>query len=143
MADRPRVVLDSGVLEGAMRSRRGASFAILPAVGTGRFEIAVSVPVILEYEEVLMRRAGEAGRHRAAVPEIIDYLCAVGRQQPVFFLWRPRLPDPDDDMVLELAVAAGCDAIVTHNRRDFEPARQFGIRVVSPAQFLNELGAIS
>lgn len=43
-------------------------------------------------------------------------------------------------MVLELAVAAGCDAIVTHNRRDFAPAKQFGVRVVSPAEFLEELG---
>jgi predicted nucleic acid-binding protein len=45
-------------------------------------------------------------------------------------------------MVLELAVAAGCDAIVTHNRRDFGPARQFGVRVLSPAEFLQEIGGV-
>ena len=89
MAERPRVVLDSNVLEAAMRSRRGASFAVLSAVGTGRFDIAVSVPLVLEYEEVLTRRVGEAGRTRSAVLDVIDYLCAVGKRQAIFFLWRP------------------------------------------------------
>jgi len=143
MAGRLTVVLDSNVLEAAMRSRRGASFAVLSAVGTGRFDIAVSVPVVLEYEAVLMRQVGEAGRRRAAVQGVIDYLCAVGKQQSVFFLWRPCLPDPSDDMLLELAVAAGCDAIVTHNRRDFGSAKQFGVRVLTPAEFLNEIGGVS
>jgi len=143
MAGRPTVVLDSNVLEAAMRSRRGASIALLRAVGTGRFDVTVSVPVVLEYEEVLMRQAGAAGRRRAAVRDVIDFLCAVGKQQSVFFLWRPCLPDPDQDMLLELAVAAGCDAIVTHNRRDFGPARQFGVHGLTPAEFRNEIGGVS
>ena len=140
MVDRPAVVLDSNVLEAAMRSRRGASFAVLSLVGTGRFEIAVSVPLVLEYEEVLLRKAG---RSRTAVGDVIDYLCAVGKRQSIFFLWRPCLPDPDDDMLLELAVAAGCDAIVTHNRRDFGPAHQFGVQVLTPAEFLQKVGGVS
>lgn len=126
-----------------MRSRRGASFAVLSSVGTGRFDIAVSVPLVLEYEEVLRGQASEVDRAPTAVNDMIDYLCAVGKRQAIFFLWRPCLPDPDDDMLLELAVAAGCDAIVTHNRRDFGPAHRFGIRVLSPAQFLEEIGGVT
>jgi predicted nucleic acid-binding protein len=122
-----------------MRSRRGASYAVLSLVGTGRFEIAVSVPLMLECEEVLLR---QTGRNRKVVSDVIDYLCAVGKQQSIFFLWRPCLPDPDDDMLLELAVAAGCDAIVTHNRRDFGPARQFGLEVLTPAEFLAKIGGV-
>src|SRR5258708_6166060 len=134
------IVLDTNVLEAECRSRRGASFAVLSLVGTGRFEIAVSVPMVLEYEEVLLRRAGEAERTEATVRDMLDYLCSVGKQQRIFFRWRPTLSDPSDDMVLELAVAAGCDAIVTHNRRHFRGVHLFGIRVLSPAEFLGEIG---
>jgi len=133
------VVLDTNVAEAAMRSRRGASFAIISQVGTGRFDIALSVPLVLEYEEVLMRQAGVMKRDPAAVRELLDYFCSVGKRQSIFYLWRPCLPDPRDEMVLELAVAAGCDAIVTHNRRHFRPALQFGVRVLGPAQFLQEI----
>jgi len=63
----------------------------------------------------------------------------VGREQEIFFLWRPLLPDPADDHVLELAVAGQCDAIVTYNRRDFRGAERFGIGIVSPPEFLLEL----
>jgi predicted nucleic acid-binding protein len=142
MAEQLTVVLDTNVLESAMRSRRGASFAVLSSVGTGRFDIAVSVPLVFEYEEVLMRQASEVGRRSATVLALIDYLCTVAKRQSIFFLWRPCLPDPRDEMVLELAVAAGCDGIVTHNRRDFGPARQFGVRVFSPSEFLEEIGGV-
>jgi predicted nucleic acid-binding protein len=109
-------------------------------VGTGKFEIAISVPLLLEYEEVLLREAGEDKRPEIRVRDTLDYLCSVGKQQQIYYRWRPMLPDPGDEMVLELAVAAGCDAIVTHNRRHFQGARWFGIRVLSPAEFLREIG---
>ena len=140
MAELVTVVLDTNVLEAALRSRRGASFAVLSLVGTGRFEIAVSVPLVLEYEEVLLRQATETGRTEARVRDLLDYLCAVGKRQLIFFRWRPELLDPSDDMLLELAVAAGCAVIVTHNRRHFRGVDRFGIRVLSPAAFLRELG---
>ncbi len=134
------VVLDTNILEAAFRSKRGASFAVLSMVGKGRFEIAVSVPLVLEYEDVLLREVSETGRTEATVRDLLDFLCAVGKRQLIFFQWRPTLADPGDDMVLELAVAAGCDAIVTHNRRHFRGVHRFGIRVLSPAQFLGEIG---
>lgn len=140
MAEPVTVVLDTNVLEAAFRSRRGASFAVLSLVGTGRFEIALSVPLVLEYESVLLRQVSETERSEAGVRDVLDYLCAAARQQLIFFRWRPTLPDPNDDMILELAVAANCAAIVTHNRRHFQGVRRFGIRVLSPADFLNEIG---
>jgi putative PIN family toxin of toxin-antitoxin system len=134
----PRVVLDTNVLSAALRSRRGASFQVLSLVGTELFEIAISVPLVLEYEDVLLRESRSAVR-RELIRDVIDYLCHIGRKQPIYFLWRPCLTDPKDDMVLELAVAAECELIVTHNLRDFGPCRQFGIRAVSPAVFLKDL----
>jgi putative PIN family toxin of toxin-antitoxin system len=141
MNARPTVVLDTNVLEAALRSRRGASFAILSQVGTGAFDIAISAPLVLEYEAVLMRQADEMGRTSTSVSNLIDYLCSVSRRQAIFFLWRPFLADPDDDMVLELAIAAGCDAIVTHNKRDFQKSAELGVSVLSPSDFLRQIGA--
>lgn len=60
-----------------------------------------------------------------------------------FFLWRPFLKDPKDDMVLELAVEAQCEYIVTFNQKDFVGSDQFGIAVVTPQEFLRKTGVIS
>jgi len=58
-------------------------------------------------------------------------------------IWRPYLRDPKDEMVLETAVAGGCDAIVTYNRRDFVGAEKFGIQVLSPKAFLQQIGELA
>lgn len=138
-----RAVLDTNVLVAAIRSRRGAAFTLLSLVGKGLFDVVLSVPLALEYEDALLRHAAEAGLTNADVEALVDYLCKVGIHQPVFFLWRPLLPDPKDDMVVEAAVAGGCGFIVTFNVRDFSPAAGLAIDVVTPGQFLSHLGEAS
>ena len=133
------MVLGSNVLVAALRSRRGASFQIVTLLREGRFEIALSVPLALEYEAVLLGHATELRLARHEAIGLVDYLCAVGYRQEIHFLWRPALPDPRDEFILELAVAAGCEAIVTHNVRDFEGAARFGVKVVTPSAFLGWL----
>ena len=134
----PLVVLDTNVLVAAIRSRRGASFRVLEQVGTGVFDIVVSVPLVLEYEDAMLRRRGALSAHE--VGDVVDYICSVARRQPIFYLWRPLLRDPKDDMVAEVAVAAGAEAVVTHNRRDFTGIGSFGIRVDTPQEFLKVIG---
>jgi predicted nucleic acid-binding protein len=57
-----------------------------------------------------------------------------------YFLWRPRLRDPDDEMVLDAAVSGGVDAIVTFNVQDFLPgASQFDLQILTPAEALRQL----
>jgi predicted nucleic acid-binding protein len=118
------------------------SFALVSQIGTGRFDLALSVPLVHEYEQILMRQAGAMGRNPEMVTNLLDYLCTVGKRQTIFYLWRPLLQDADDETVLELAVAAGCSAIITHDRRQFQPASHFRVRVPSPAEFLDEIGGI-
>src|SRR4029434_10487999 len=113
-----RVVLDTSVLVAALRSRRGASFRLIELLRAGAFEIALSVPLAVEYEAVLTKHTASLGLRRSEVTIIVDYLCAVGRRQPIHFLWRPLLRDPDDEFVLEVPVAAGCQFLVTHTIRD-------------------------
>lgn len=134
----PLVVLDTNVLVAAIRSRHGASYRVLERLGTGVFEIAVSVPLILEYEAAMLRRRGAMSAED--VRDIVDYVCSVARRQKIFYLWRPLLRDPKDDMVAEVAVAAGAQAVVTYNRRDFVGIERFGVRVFSPQEFLRTIG---
>ena len=68
------------------------------------------------------------------IDNIINYYCKIGIRAEIFYLWRPFLPDPEDDHILELALAAGCDYIVTYNKKDF-----IGIEVVDAADFLKIL----
>jgi putative PIN family toxin of toxin-antitoxin system len=141
MAARPRVVLDTNVVVSALRSRRGSAFRVLEATGSDRFDIALSVPLVLEYEAALLeQRTSEFTV--TDIRAVLDYLCAVAHQQPVFFLWRPWLPDPKDDMVLEVAVAAGCHAVVTYNVGDFRGAERFGVRVWTPLNLLKTVGLL-
>ncbi|MDT7857027.1 putative toxin-antitoxin system toxin component, PIN family [Rubrivirga sp. S365] len=137
---RPHVVLDTNVLVSGLRSRRGASFRLLDLVGDGAFDLHLSVPLVLEYEEVLMREVAGRFVPASAVEAILDFHCAVAHHHRVYFLWRPTLRDPSDDMVLELAVTAGADVVVTHNLRDFAGVDRFGLRAVPPGAFLAEIG---
>lgn len=137
-----RFVIDTSVVVAGLRSRRGAAFRVLEEIGGDRFEIALSVPLVLEYEDALGRHAGAAGLSRSDIDTLLNYFCHVAHRQAIFFLWRPFLPDPNDDHLFELAVAAGCEGIVTYNVRDFAGVGQFGIRVLEPADFLRRIGVL-
>ena len=138
----PSIVLDTNVLIAGLRSRNGASFQVLSLVGESAFELNVSVPLVLEYEEVAKREARALGLTHAEIDDVLDYLCAVATHREIYFLWRPVLRDAADDMVLEVAVEAGCDIVVTHNVRDFVGAERFGVRALTPGEFLKRIGVI-
>jgi len=138
-----RVVIDTNVLVSALRSRDGASFLLISLLGKNEaFDIYISVALILEYEDAAKRLLGKIEITENVIDDVIDYICLVGKEQQVFFLWRPFLKDPGDDMVLELAVAAGCNFIITHNKRDFKDIEDFGIQAISPVEFLQTIGVL-
>ncbi len=136
----PDIVFDTSVVIAALRSQLGASHKLLISAGTGLLEMYLSVPLLLEYEEVAKRHCSELGLTPQTIDDILDYLCRISHQREIHYLWRPCLPDPDDDMVLEVAVAGQCSNIVTFNVRDFGGADQFGIKVMTPTEFLSKLG---
>jgi predicted nucleic acid-binding protein len=131
-----RVIFDTNVLVAAARSKCGASYALLSRLPDARFQPVVSVPLFIEYRAVLLRPENRLQRPPAQAEGFLDFLLSASHLQEVFFLWRPALPDPDDDLILELAVAAGCRYIVTHNLRDFRGTEKWGIAAVTPGSFL-------
>jgi putative PIN family toxin of toxin-antitoxin system len=137
------VVLDTNVLIAALRSRTGASFRLLSLLDTRPdIQVHLSVPLVLEYEQVGKRQAGELDLEAQDIDDVLDYLCQVAVRHDIYYLWRPVLRDPKDDMVLEVAVAGECGTIVSYNKRDFEGASRFGIAVVTAREFLERIGEL-
>ena len=137
-----RIVIDTNVIVSGLRSSLGASYKILGLVGSGSFEHCLSVALVLEYESVIKRAGSGIKLSSQEKDQFLDFLCMSGTHHKVHFLWRPQLRDPGDDMVLELAVAAEAKSIVTFNNTDFKGSEKFGIKVISPREFLGRLGGM-
>jgi len=135
------VVFDTSVLVAAARSRRGASFALVNSIPSPEFQLCLSVALYTEWQEVLTRPENlPPGRTAEDTMRFLRYLASQAHLQQVHFRWRPYLFDADDDFVLELAFAANCRYIVTHNLKDFRGSEQLGVIALSPRDFLNLLG---
>lgn len=136
-----RVVLDTNVLVAAGRSRNGASYALLQALHAERFRLLASVPLFLEYEAVLQRpeQLAVGRRSEAMVDAFLDALSLHVEPVHLFFLWRPQLRDPADEMVLETALNGRAEVLVTFNIDDFAAAHRFALPVLTPAGFLRHL----
>jgi len=98
--------------------------------------------LLLEYEEKLREQAPNFGYTDEDINNFLDYICSVANELPIYFRWRPFLKDADDEMVLDLAVAASADYIVTYNLRDFQDVGRFGIKAITSFEFLRILGEI-
>jgi putative PIN family toxin of toxin-antitoxin system len=134
-----RAVIDTNVLVAALRSSTGASHQILLAADRGEFEVALSVPLLAEYDDVCHRPNSGIPVPIWAVDDVINRIAQVSRQQTIHYLWRGILPDPKDDMVLEVAVAGSVSHIISFNYRHLKQASEFGIAVVTPSEFLKIL----
>mgnify|MGYP000872792977 FL=1 len=135
-----RVILDTSVLVAAARSRNGASFCLLSMLPSNQFEIALSVALYTEWQSVLTRAEHlPPGASAENANDFLRYLASIAHLQDVHFLWRPFLRDPDDDMVLECAVASGSQYIITHNVKDFKRAPELKVSAIRPAEFLTLL----
>jgi len=133
---KPDIIIDTNVLLTALKSSLGTSYRLLAMIQDDRFAIHISAPLVAEYESVLKR--GHLVLSEQQIDDVIDFICAKATHHKIFYLWRPVLKDPDDDFLLELAVKANA-MIVTWNLSDFKRAANFGIKVMTPHDFLTEL----
>ena len=134
--------MDTDSVVAAMRSPGGASAALLRAARSGRATLLATAPLCFEYEAVCNRpeHLEAAGFHVGDASVFLDAVVDLVEPVEAWFLWRPQLRDPDDELVLEAAVNGRADAIATFNGRDFLPAAaRFGVEVLLPRDALGRL----
>jgi putative PIN family toxin of toxin-antitoxin system len=137
-----RVVLDTSVLVAGTRSAKGASRGLLHALREGRFTPLVSVPLVIEYEDVLLRPAHlkAAGATKVEMLALIDDVLMEAEAVDRHYLVRPLLSDPADHHVIETAVNGQADLLVSLNVRDLAPAATlYSFRLVTPGEALKHL----
>lgn len=134
-----RAVIDTNVFLSALWSSRGAAFEIFAELRRGRWQMILSNHLLFEYEEVGKRNAVEMNLTLDDIDAVLDALCASAEHRQLEPDWIPRLIDPDDEPLLQLAVEGGVPVIVTRNARHLKPAQNFGIEVLTPAEFLARL----
>ena len=136
-----RIVLDTSVVVAGLRSRLGASNALLRLVANRRLRLLATPPLFLEYEEVL-KRPEQRLEHGLTLEQVDDFLAelaALIERVETHFQWRPQARDPSDEMVLEAAINGHAYALVTYNIADFAAAERFEIAVVGPADVLRRV----
>ncbi len=132
------IVIDTNVLLSALYSNKGASYKLLSIIDSSKFKVNISNTLIYEYEEILKLKSQLEEKY---IDSILNYICAIGKKNNIFYLWRPKLKDVDDDFLLELAVASN-SMIITLNGKDFKAANEFDIKIMTPKEFLEYIGEI-
>ena len=133
------IVLDTNVIIAALRSKKGASFKLVSLLEYNKFILNISVPLILEYESIVVRELNHIKINKKDLDIFLDFVCTIGKKYDIYYLWRPFLKDPKDDFILELAYTSDSDFIITFNKKDFIGAQEFGLKILSPQEFLDLL----
>ena len=111
---------------------------LLNAMSEGKVDYAIFAALIFEYEDVLKRPDNKLVFTETEIDEILDSIVALGSHHSSYFLWRPFLKNPKDDMILELAVVSESDRIVTHNTNDFNGSTKLGVKAIKPLDYLKK-----
>ncbi len=134
------VVIDTNVLIAALKSKRGASYKLLISIPKKIYRPNISVPLFIEYEAVAKRTGMVSGLTNVEINAILDYILSQSNIHEIYYLWRPYLKDPKDDLVLEVAVGSQSEYIITFNKKNYQSIDKFGIKVVTPQEFMVERG---
>ena len=137
-----QIVVDTNIFVSALKNNTGASFYLLSLIDKKEFETNISVPLIMEYEAVGLRFLKQTNLNTSDLNDILDYICSISNKHKINYLWRPFLRNPKDDFVLELAVKARCQHIITFNKKDFKNISKFGVTALTPWEFLKERGLL-
>lgn len=137
------VVIDTNVLISALRSNQGTSHKLLLLLADDAFTPNISVPLFIEYESVAKRTGLLSGLNSNDINSILDYFLSKSNIRRIFYLWRPFLKDQKDDLVLEVAVESQSEYIITFNTSDFSGCEKFGVKIVTPYEFMKLRGLLS
>ena len=134
------VVIDTNVFVAGLRSGGGASRAVLRRALGGSLQPLFGNALWMEYQDLLSRPVWGDATTSDERQGVLAALARQGRWVTVYYGWRPNLPDEGDNHLIELALAGGAQAIVTHNLRDLRGGelRLGKLRVLTPAQCLED-----
>jgi len=137
-----RIILDTNVLYQALRDSGGASYYIIRLIRERNLELALSIPVFLEYQAVLTRSKTliDIRRTEDEIGVFLHFIAYIGRPTTVHYLMRPNLTDEDDNMFVDLAFASNSRFLITSNIADFTRQAELkfdSFEVVTPGQFVH------
>ena len=135
-----RVVIDTNVIISALKSSRGASHKLLLALAEDCYVPCISVPLFIEYESISKKSGLIIHLNAEDIDVILDFILSKSSIRKVFYLWRPILKDPKDDLVLEVAVESQSKYIITFNKKDFTGCELFAIQALTPQEFMQKRG---
>ena len=135
-----KIVIDTNIIVSSLRSKRGYSYKLFSIIDDERIKVFISIPVVLEYEDAIKRKKSNIRFKKSEIDDFLDFICLIGEQRKIHYLWRPFLKDRKDDMFLELAVESESDFIITFNQKDFVGVEKFGIKILTPKEFLKVIG---
>ena len=139
-------MIDTNVLLSALFSNKGKSYKLIElltskALKDTKYNV-ISVPLALEFEEVLLRPKNRQKYDYFTQEEvrlIISDIVSISHKTKLHFLWRPFLRDSFDDKVLETAVNGQARAIITYNTKDFAGVKKhFDIDILTPAELFDK-----
>ena len=135
-----KVVIDTNVIIAALRSKKGFSYRLVFSIGLDpRWQCMISGPLLNEYMEQVINHRVIPGWTHGECEDFLDYLCVESSWCEVHFLWGPLLPDEDDHLLLEAAMASSAERLITFNKKNLKPSETFGIRLQAPREFLESL----
>jgi putative PIN family toxin of toxin-antitoxin system len=135
------VVIDTNVIFQGLDNHKGASFQILELLYKRKINIALSYPVICEYEDVLKRPDNQKRLQLTEndIDAFLAFIAYIAIPYDPTFLMRPNLRDENDNIFAELAFIANANYLVTSNIRDFTIDTELSLdnfKILNPHEFI-------
>ena len=136
-----RITIDTNVFYQALRSNSGASYFILKLIRERKLELALSIPVFIEYEDVLLRQNSlkDLGLKKTEIEYFLDLIILFGSAFDINFLMRPNLRDENDNIFVELAFASRSKFLITSNVKDYTINKELlfdSFALITPTDFV-------
>ena len=132
-----RVVLDTNVVFEGITNGQSECRLLIDAWLDGLIDVFVTDPIVYEYEEVLARQLSPERWER--IEPVLSRLVQLSTFARIYYSWRPSSPDPDDEAMIDCAMATRA-IVITRNMRDFRFAQQnYGLPVLTPEAFIELL----
>ena len=128
-----KIVLDTNVIVSGVLTPFGAPGEIVRMVASGALELCYDARVLSEYQDVLLRPKFPFDQDH--IDALLDQIKACGHVVAAKPLAK-RLPDPNDEPFLEVALAEEVRCLVTGNLKHYPVKKRQGMSVVSPTEFL-------